>query len=229
MKKIAYILTSLLFVIACETVELETYGDQKFVQFVDSYKDSTTLTFMFYPGQSNIDYPLQVKLLGRMEDKDINYRLRVVDKETTAPAAFYSIPENQVLRKGKVTDTALVQFFKQPELDTKAYRIVLEVVTTEDASAGETIYCRKVFWVSNTIAQPEWWDATIVKSFLGAYSDLKFQEFIKVTGIADLTDKSWDERRALCLKFKYYLQQQADDGNQLKEADGANMTVPILG
>ncbi|MDD2426282.1 MAG: DUF4843 domain-containing protein [Bacteroidales bacterium] len=229
MKKIAYILTSLLFVSACETVEMETFGDQKFVQFVDAYKDSTTLTFMFYPGQSTVDYPLQVKLLGRMDDKDINYKLRIVDKETTAPAAFYSIPEDQLLRKGKVTDTALVQFIKQPEMDAKAYRIVLEVIGTKDVSVGETIYCRKVFWVSNTIAQPEWWDATIVKSFLGAYSDLKFQEFIKIAGTADLTDKSWDERRALCLKFKYFLQQQADAGNPLKEIDGSDMTVPILG
>ncbi len=229
MKKIAYLLTSFLLVLACEKVELETFGDQKFVQFVDAYQDSTTLTFVFFPNQTTIDYPLQVKLLGRMEDKDVTYKLRVVEEESTAPSGFYSIPEDQVLRKGKVTDTAQVQFIKQPELETKAYRIVVDVVSTKDASAGETLYSRKVFWISNMIAQPEWWDATIIKSFLGAYSDLKFMEFIKVAGTGDLTDKSWDERRALCLKFKYYLQQQKDAGNPVKEADGANMTVPILG
>lgn len=229
MKKTAYLIIFFTLILACKKVELETFGDQKFVQFVDAYNDSTTLTFVFFPDQSTIDYPLKVKLLGRMEDKDITYRLKVVEEETTAPSSFYSIPEAQILRKGKVTDTAKVRFIKQTELDTKAYRIVVDVVNSEDASAGETLYCRKVFWISNMIAQPEWWDATIIKSFLGPYSDLKFLEFIKVAGTGDLTDKSWDERRALCLKFKYYLQQRKDAGDPVKEANGANMTVPILG
>ncbi len=79
------------------------------------------------------------------------------------------------------------------------------------------------------IAQPEWWDATIIKSFLGAYSDLKYIEFIKVSGTGDLTDKTPGEIRSLCLKFKYYLQQREDAGDPVKEADGANMTVPVLG
>ena len=229
MKKYLYIIISLFLVISCEQVQLETFGEQKYVQFVDAYKDSTTLTFVFFPNQTTINYPLEVKLLGRMEDKDINYKLKVVSEGTTAPANMYSIPENQVLHKGNITGLAQIQFIKSPELDIEAYRIEVEIIDSEDAFAGETIHTRKIFWISNLIAQPEWWDATIIKSFMGAYSDLKYIEFIKVSGTGDLTDKTPGEIRSLCLKFKYYLQQREDAGDPVKEADGANMTVPVLG
>ena len=51
MKKIYYLLTILIFAIGCEKVELETYSGDHYVQFVDSYNDSTSFTFIFYPNQ----------------------------------------------------------------------------------------------------------------------------------------------------------------------------------
>ena len=229
MKKYIYILFLVLAITGCEKEELETYVGFNYVQFVDSYADSTTLSFFFYPGQTELKYPLGVKLLGVMQGEDVHYKLRVVKEETTASLDMYDIPESQVLHAGNVTDNADILFKKSGELDMKAFRIVIDVVDSDEALAGETLYCRKVFWISNMIAQPEWWDADIVKSFLGTYSDEKFEEFIKIAGTGDLSGKSPDEKRALVLKFKYYLQKRIDDGDPVKELDGSNMTVPILG
>ena len=229
MKKYVYILLFVMSVAGCKKEEMETYAGLNYIQFVDSYADSTTLSFFFYPGQSELSYPLEVKLLGFMKEEQVHYKLKVVEEETTATPDLYDIPEAQVLQAGKVTDMAKITFKKAEKLNTKAFRIVVDVVNSDDALAGEMLYCRKVFWISNMIAQPEWWDANIVKSFLGVYSDLKFEEFIKVAETGDLSDKSSDEKRALVLKFKYYLQKRIDDGDPVKEADGSIMTVPILG
>ena len=229
MKKIYYLLTILIFAIGCEKVELETYSGDHYVQFVDSYNDSTSFTFIFYPYESSIEYPLEVKYLGMMEDKDINYKIRVVPEGTTASPNCYDIPENQVIQKGNVTDIAKVTFIKQPEMSTQAFRLELEILPTDDALTGAHEHIRKVFWITNKISQPEWWDSNFVTYFLGKYSDLKFAKFIEVTGSGDLADVAEDVRRAYCLKFKYYLIQQKEAGTPVLEADGAEMTVPILG
>ena len=183
MKKIVYLLTILIFAIGCEKVELETYSGGSYVQFVDSYNDSTSFTFIFYPFESSIEYPLEVKYLGMMVDKDINYKIRVVPEGTTATPNCYDIPENQVIQKGNVTDIAKVTFIKQPEMSTKAFRLELEILPTDDALTGAHEHIRKVFWITNKISQPEWWDSNFVSYFLGKYSDLKFAKFIEISFI----------------------------------------------
>ena len=229
MKHIVYLLTILFFASACEKIDIETYNGDNYIQFVDSYNDSTSLTFIFFPNQSNIEYPLKIRVLGAIPDKDLSYKLRVVKEETTAPENCYDIPEGQVFPQGEIAGVAQISFVKQPEMDSIAYRIVVELIGTEDIGTGASLHCRKIFWISNTISQPEWWDSNIVSYYLGKYSTLKFSKFIEVTGSGDLTNASIEERRKACLQFKYYLLQQKEAGTPVLEADGSKMTVPIKG
>ena len=63
----------------------------------------------------------------------------------------------------------------------------------------------------------------IAAAFLGDYSDEKYEEFIKATGVSDLSDMDNSEISALCRQFVYYLRELRDNGNEVLEKDGRPM------
>lgn len=52
---------------------------------------------------------------------------------------------------------------------------------------------------------------------------------MQVTGVGELKDLSESERWSLARKFKNYLIEKADEGNPVKDEDGSDMTVPVVG
>lgn len=63
----------------------------------------------------------------------------------------------------------------------------------------------------NDIAsQPLWWDST-VESYLGAYDAYKLDEFIKCTGVNDLTGVDETLIRKYALDFKAYIEENGLD------------------
>ena len=73
------------------------------------------------------------------------------------------------------------------------------------------------------ISQPDWWNDDFAAAFLGDYSDEKYEEFIKATGVSDLSDMDNSEISALCRQFVYYLRELRDNGNEVLEKDGRPM------
>ena len=63
----------------------------------------------------------------------------------------------------------------------------------------------------------------IAAAFLGDYSDEKYEEFIKATGVSDLSDMDNSEISALCRQFVYYLREKRDNGSEVLEKDGRPM------
>ena len=56
------------------------------------------------------------------------------------------------------------------------------------------------------------------RRLLGEYSDEKYEEFIKATGVSDLSDKDNSEISALLPPgFVYYLREQRDNGNEMRK------------
>ena len=41
--------------------------------------------------------------------------------------------------------------------------------------------------ISDIAAQPDWWTSVVIKSYLGKYSDKKYQLLIEVTGESDFS------------------------------------------
>ena len=88
---------------------------------------------------------------------------------------------------------------------------------------GPTSNSLRIIRVSNIISQPDWWNDDFAAAFLGDYSDEKYEEFIKATGVSDLSDMDNSEISALCRQFVYYLRELRDNGNEVLEKDGRPM------
>jgi len=73
------------------------------------------------------------------------------------------------------------------------------------------------------ISQPEWWDETVINSYLGPYSDKKFRLFLSEIYSGDYGALSADEKRAYALQFKEYVEQ-----NDIREDNNEPMVVPVV-
>ena len=99
-----------------------------------------------------------------------------------------------------------------------------------DLQAGISSLQKAKLVVSDKAERPEWWDTKMEKSYLGKYSDAKYQLFIKVTKVTDLTGMQTSMLTALALQLKYYLEKQTDAGTPVyDEANNEYMKVPVIG
>lgn len=231
MKKITFIICCIIAVYACNKEEIMIYDSGRYIQFEDTYKDTTTSSFFFYPDQTSFQLPMVLKLIGDTLENNLNYKLEISTEYTDAPTNSYALEPSFVFEKGNITDTTYITFNKVTEFETKEFKVVVDVVSTDDLLVGETIYSRKAFKISSMISQPSWWDDVFTDFYLGVYSEKKFRAFIDITGIGDLT--GWEDWRLseICLQFKYELIKLKEAGTPLLMEDGTDMlsTVKIIG
>jgi hypothetical protein len=229
-KQFVLIIMLLVAIGACQRDEITVYEARSYIHFEKSFVDSVTFSFVAYPAENQINYPVVVSLVGRPADRDLEYQIAVVDSYTTAPAANYSLPTSFTLKKGAVSDTFQLKLLKTPDLQTNSIRLALQVIGTDDLAVGEIERSVFVLWYTDRITQPAWWNSTIQQSFLGSYSDKKYRLFIQVTGIGDMTDYEYYDLRYYTLIFKNYLREQEAKGAIVYEEDGTTkMAVALIG
>lgn len=216
--------------ISCQEASFSTYETKNYVQFVSSLEDSTVVSFTFYPEQNEILWPLPVEISGIPVEQKLSYRI-IVDKERTTAieGTHFDLSADMDIKPWAVRDTCWLKLKRMPEMKTKEFRIVLRIIDSRELLQGQLDYSIAIIRVNDKITQPGWWDGNIVQFYLGEYSDKKFSLFIEVTGKADLSDVSKSELRMYSLQFKYWLQEQKEKGNTIKEDDGEEMTVRIRG
>lgn len=203
----------------CEEQQLKTYDGDYFVQFEKKTADSTNFSFMFYPGKDYIDYPIPLQLVGVASDKNMTYRIMVDEKSTSATSQHYSVSEQQTFRAGRYVDTLYVRLNNTDDLKQKKVRLELHIESTPDLKIGKIEQSVAILWISNTVAKPLWWNSDIDTYYLGTYSNKKYELFIQVTGVYDLTGMDASLRRSHALKFKQYLSENPtlDENNQYIE------------
>ena len=214
---------------ACSTDEIEVYKTGRYVYFTDMPTDSIKESFFFYPDAETIDVDLYVRYAGREVESDINYQLVVDEELTTAQAGIdYEVDLEPVMSKGQEVDTLRVVLKKTAELDTKDLQLVLRLVENENFQVGplDSLQSPRIVFTSQS-ARPTWWDDEIEEFFLGTYSDEKYQLFITVTGISDMSELSIAEKRIYSLRLKNYLIEQSNNGNPVMDGN-VEMSVPVL-
>lgn len=230
MRKIySLLIASIFLLVACEKDEIQMWDSGNYVQFAEEYKDSLTYSFFFYGTQEEIKVPLNMQLVGLPLANDARVSLSVNQALTTAEPDSYLLDTEPVFRKDVLEDTAYLLLKKTALLDTEEVRLVIDIVANETLKPGQSIYSRKVIRFSSLVSQPLWWDEVVEESLLGEYTEKKFRLFMEVTGVGDLTGYSESERWSMARKFKYYLIEQEEKGNPVKDEDGADMTVPVIG
>ncbi len=220
-----------LLLFSCQEEKIELYNAGHYVQFTTADKDTANISFFLYPKLEEIKVPLEVRLIGKMPEAGLNYRIEVVKNETDAPADCYSLPSSFTFKAGQPLDTAFITFYKKPELKTEKKKITLQILASDEVLPGQTNYTKRTFYVSDIISKPAWWNDRITNYMLGKYSDKKYRLFIEITGEGELGKYSEYIQRNYILQFKYYLIMKKNEGDPVLDDDGSDMlsTVPILG
>lgn len=230
-RNIIVIASLLLLTFGCTEQKIGTYTGEHYVSFKNDIKtDSIVTSFFFFPFDETLRIPVPVALGGMPLESDRQFVVSVDKELTTALDKNYDI-ESSVFRKGFVEDTVWVKLFKTPELETKAYDLVLKIEANDFFESGPQNRLRSKIVFSAIAARPEWWDSSVQKSYLGVYSDKKFLEFIKATDGegAHFGELEPDQRRRLAIMFLNYLRKAKDSGNTIYEEDGkTEMTITVL-
>ena len=126
-------------------------------------------------------------------------------------------------------DTIHIQFNRTPHLDEVdgGYRLVLEIVPSEELQVGQYERSRAIIWVSKEPVRPLWWDVEVETFLLGTYSPLKYKLFLENIPGADELDENViennpDVARKLALQFKQWLIE-----NPTYDEDGYLLDVPL--
>ena len=231
---------------SCEEQDIMVFGEERMVYFEKFWRDaiagtetadSTEITFYFnHPSDMHHQADLVVVLAGRKLEQDARFRLRVVDELTTALPEDYTLEEEYTFRVLPVPDNATsmqdtihIQFNRTPHLDEVdgGYRLVLEIVPSEELQVGQYERSRAIIWVSKEPVRPLWWDVEVETFLLGTYSPLKYKLFLENIPGADELDENViennpDVARKLALQFKQWLIE-----NPTYDEDGYLLDVPL--
>jgi hypothetical protein len=224
---------ALLGLSSCQEAEIPLYSGENYIQFVKNLTaDSTTVAFLMAPGATELDSFLIVKTTGLGYPLETPYKISVDRQFTTAvEGTHFKLPNRMVFKAAAMRDTLPITFYRTADMKTNAFRLVLRVEENDAFKPGQLQYQYKVFVVHDKIAQPDWWTTDVSNSYLGPYSDKKYQQFIDVTGIADLTGATPSELRVRALQLKYWLEEYkaSNNGIPMTEVNGDEMIVPING
>ncbi len=215
--------------LSCNMDDSMLYDSGDYIQFVKRLTDSSTCSFLAYPNDNQLRFPVVVEVIGKPSTQDRNYKITVADEYTNATTANYDLPASFVMKAGKVIDTCWVTFKKTNELKTKALRLALKLEATPHFRLGQTDCLGNILYVTNMVSKPDWWNSTVTNSYLGDYSDKKYTLFIQETGVADLNPDNADELRYYTIIFKNYLLREKDNNRTVREDDGTEMTVNLIG
>lgn len=213
-------LTTILFTLmaatGCEEQKLETYNGDNFVQFKKTISDSTNVSFMFYPGKDYIEFPVVLELVGVASTKNRTYKVTVDNEYTTASEQHYSIPSEQIFHAGRYIDTLYIRLNNTADLKQKKVRLLLRVESSSDLKIGKIEQSAALIWITSTLSKPAWWNSDIDSYYLGTYSEKKYELFIQVTGIFDMTGLDASLKRSYALQLKQYLSEHPtlDENNQ---------------
>lgn len=215
---------------SCNEESVPVYGGQHYIHFTQLSEKAYRFSFATQPGVSEYTLKIPMTLIGSALSEDLAYSVEVVtegDNATTATSASYKLPDSPVFRKEAFEDVLSLKLIDNPDLETEK-RIVLSVAENSNFKPGPAKYCTATIYVTNKLAQPDWWDSDFDKVFLGPYSDIKYQHFIIATGVSDLNDKTTAEITAYVSDFVYYLRKLDDQGKTVYESDGKTKVLDSI-
>lgn len=221
----------LLVAAACTQLEIPTYNDltqDRFVYFSSALKDSTTLSFVKYPGEKTIEFPVKVKASG-FSDADASYKVSFVASESTATTSDCSLPSEFVFHGNTVEDSFILKINYAEKMDNNDIRIVLRIEESDGFKVGPTDYATKVILVNNKIVKPDWWVSSApyyATYYFGTYTEKKYRTFLEACKV-NLDNTTRNEIRYYATLFKKYLMEQKEAGHPVLEDNGTEMTLPI--
>lgn len=225
MKRFTIISASIAVILSlasCKEDTLDVFGSERYIHFTEDQTKEFRYSFATAaPGTSEYTIKLPMEFIGRSLESDLNFSVSVVsngDLASTAATTDYTIGQT-VFHKDSFKDSLNVTLRNSDALSTEK-RLTLRLTENENFKLGPEKNCVAVIYFSNVLSKPSWWAGTIEKTFLGEYSDIKYQHFIVATGVTDLEGMETLKIKALVTSFIYYLRDLAEKGTPAYESDG---------
>ena len=116
------------FLYACEKDDMDTYHADNYIQFAKYLKDSSIVTFAYYPGKTDIEVPVIVEMSSFASVEDEKEYMIIVDTalSTAVEGVHFDLPRKMFFNKNAIVDTMYVTFHLQNDMEQKAYRLVLQ-------------------------------------------------------------------------------------------------------
>lgn len=245
MKKLIYILFTVILLVGCEN-EAQLYqgeeGDVSGIYFLSKNGSQCTdsLEYSFQNDPLSVErkeIPLSILVFGNVKDYPRTFRIKVaggsavVGEDYEALHAEYTVPAGSaqikfpliLIRSGKLlkekTDVIL-------QLEENEYFKLLVPVVVDQASGRELDATRFRVIFSELITQPQMWATMFASTYFGSWSVNKFRLINDIMGwrVSDWTNFSGPVKPG---KFGYaatmlqmYLQEKADMNEPVYEDDG---------
>lgn len=229
MKKYIWIAIAMIGLCSCSEDEIKSYSAENYLYFsqlMNSKSEYMEMSFNNYPLADELTVKIGVSLVGKPVSTPTPYKVMVVDKETTADAKNYKLPETAYFGPGLASDTLEVKLIKTDDL-TENVKLCLQLVPNEYFNVGMTQYEQITVMFNNVISKPVWWTKDIVNFYLGDYSRTKYEALVRYTTDGSrFGELGTGEKRKCALELKaaiekYSLMDKDDDGNEFP------MEVPI--
>ena len=129
MKRIfLYVLSYCFLLAACEKDDIKTYVGGDYIQFAESYVDSTTVSFAYYPGEKVLQVPVVMNMSSFASTLERDYKIVADSKLSTAKeGVHFDLPERTFFKKGTIADTAYITLYLTDDMQTNSYRLVLRL------------------------------------------------------------------------------------------------------
>lgn len=202
--KYIYVLFIACMLISCEKDQIGRYDLGTYVYFTLTETEEQAFSFFYYPGVESKELEYEVKLMGDLLSEDKTFELYVDEEKTTATPDMYELDLHPVFHKGVATDKVSVLLKNTNRLlEGKEVTLVFGIKENENFQPGFVGQRSITINFDDKANQPPWWNSTVVL-YLGEYTPEKLTEFIKCTGVNDLTDVDETLIRKYALDFKKY-------------------------
>ncbi|MDR2414419.1 MAG: DUF4843 domain-containing protein [Odoribacteraceae bacterium] len=193
MKYFAYIIIAVA-VVACRKNEPMTFPDDAAIYFFE--QESSGYGTMLSVAEKNFSFAIldddvteaegkvNVRLLGKISDKERAFRARVIPDSTTAIEGTHYRLRDGILPAGELDSYLPVTLYRVPDLKQAAVNIYLEIVPTGDLAVGLESGQFFMLRVGDFFMKPASW-TMFVDQYFGTYCDNKYKFIIDVLGITE--------------------------------------------
>lgn len=217
-------------VVSCEQ-ETPIYSGTDYIYFTKEEKDSVYYNFGHNRSPKEDRIGIEVKITGVVSDIDRHFNVEVAEGTQLTEGMDFEIDESSLkIGANQNQDTIWIKVKNSKQLLTSTKLIRLNLVGGENFNLIFENKTNVKIYVSDELPKPDWWDEWQDNEGLGHFSEAKYREFIKITGVYDLTEEKvpYENKRNYVLQFKYYLNDMKDAGTPVMDGD-EEMSVEIYG
>lgn len=226
----AFLCMIALSAVSCEK-ESPLYSGMDYIYFTNEVKDSIYYNFGYHRSPQEDRIGIEVKITGMLSELDREYTVEVAENTQLTEGVDFEIEKSSLkIRANQNFDTLWVKVKNNQSLLTDTKLICLNLVDNENFNLIFENKTNTKIYVSDELKRPIWWDEWQDNEGLGRFSEIKYREFIKITGVYDLSEEkvSFENKRNYVLQFKYYLNDMRDAGKPVMDGD-EEMRVEIYG